>query len=282
MKLVKIVRRGQVAEGFLEDDRVHLHGSWQAGPADDAPFTLSRMTPAELQAARQDSTESVARADVMLAAPLDPRAKIISVGLNFIEHMAEAGRDRPRQPALFIKTNDAVVGPEEALIAPSASKEFDYEGELTLVVTGPARHVSVDDAPDHVLGYTCFMDGSVRDFQMKHSTSAGKNFWRSSAMGPWIVTADEVPNIATAGMRVRVNSKELQSTSMDKMIFNVAEIIAYCSIWTVLRPGDVITTGTPSGVGLFRDPQIWLRPGDVVDVEIEGVGVLSNRVEAEP
>jgi 2-keto-4-pentenoate hydratase/2-oxohepta-3-ene-1,7-dioic acid hydratase in catechol pathway len=280
MKIVKFTRDQQNGEGFLEGDSILLWRDWRSGPVDEAPFELSRLPPEALSVARREATTRLDRTDVKLALPVDPRAKIICIGLNYHDHTAEAGKGRAAQPALFTKSLDALVGPEDDLVAPTASPTYDYEGELAVVIGRPARHVSPEDAAAYIGGYSCLMDGSVREFQ-DHSVSAGKNFWRSGALGPAIVSADEAPGIATANLTTRVNGEALQSTRIDLMIFNIAEIISYCSRWTWLQPGDVIATGTPAGVGLFRKPPRWLTPGDEVVVEIDGIGALRNRVVAE-
>jgi 2-keto-4-pentenoate hydratase/2-oxohepta-3-ene-1,7-dioic acid hydratase in catechol pathway len=284
MRMIKFSRGGMNAEGFLEGDDVYAWGDWRRGPADEAPFELSRLAPDALAAARGAAKERLPRSEVKLALPVDFRAKIICIGRNYLEHLAEAGApvegERPPQPALFTKEMDALVGPEDALVCPKASHTYDYEGELAVVIGRSARHISPSEASAYIGGYTCFMDGSVREYQ-EHSASAGKNFWRSGALGPEIVTPDEAPGIGAAGLVTRVNGDVLQSSSTDRMIFSVDEIISYCSRWTRLNPGDVIATGTPAGVGLFRDPPLWLKPGDEVEVEIAGVGVLRNRVAAE-
>ncbi|KXU30565.1 5-oxopent-3-ene-1,2,5-tricarboxylate decarboxylase, partial [Sphingobium sp. AM] len=188
---------------------------------------------------------------------------------------------RPDQPALFTKERSALVGPEDALVCPRASVSYDYEGELAVVIGSPARHVAPEAALDHVGGYACFMDGSVREFQ-QHSLSAGKNFWRSGAFGPAIVTPDELPNIADAALVTRLNGTVVQSARTSLMLYDIATIIAYCSRWTRLEPGDVIATGTPGGIGALRKPPLWLKEGDAVEVGIEGIGLLRNDVRGEP
>jgi 2-keto-4-pentenoate hydratase/2-oxohepta-3-ene-1,7-dioic acid hydratase in catechol pathway len=281
MRLVKFSCGDQNGEGFLADDGIHVYGGLRPGPVEEAPFELSRVAPDSLPDLRSGASERIALSDVKLAAPVDLRAKVICIGLNYRDHVAEGAvlgpRDPEGHPALFTKELDAIVGPGEALVRPLASETFDYEGELAVVIGRPCRHVSPSEAGAYIGGYTCFMDGSVREYQ-NHSASAGKNFWRSSAMGPAVVTADEVPGIGSAELLTRVNGDARQRTTTDLMIFSVNEIIAYCSRWTWLRPGDVIATGTPSGVALFRKPPPWLKPGDQVEVEIAGVGLLRNPV----
>ncbi len=287
MRLVKFNQDRRNGEGFLEGNELFLSGEWRDGAADDAPFLLAGMDRESLARARGAARVRIPRAEVRLALPLDPRAKVICVGLNYRDHVAEA-RDHveeapanaPAQPALFTREMDSLVGPEDALICPKVSASFDYEGELAVVIGRPTRHVSREEAAACIGGYSCFMDGSVREYQ-QHSVSAGKNFWRSGSMGPSIVTADDVPLIGQAALSTRVNGETVQSASIDMMIFDIASIISYCSRWTVLNPGDVIATGSPAGVGAARKPPLWLKPGDRVEVEITDVGLLENPVEQE-
>src|SRR5258705_4160412 len=200
MKLVKFSQGERNGEGFLVGEQVQIVGGWRVGPVDEAPFEISRALPEQWPAMAQGSTLSVLRSEVTLALPIDPRSQIICIGLNYPTHVGEAQGETPKQPALFTRHMDSLVGPEEALVAPSASQAYDYEGEIAVVIGRGGRDISKEDAARHVGGYSCFMDGSVRDFQ-RQSISAGKNFWRSGAMGPWIVTADEVADIGEASLQ---------------------------------------------------------------------------------
>ena len=274
MKLVKISRDGQAAEGFLDGDTVHLVGGWQPGPAADAPFTLSRRD--DLAAARTAAAETVPLADVTLEIPIDPRAKIICVGVNYRDHAAEIAADEAKSPMVFTRMHDSLVAPGAPIERPTVSDDFDFEGEIAIVIGRTARRVALADALSYVGGYSCFMDGSVRDYQ-KHSVTAGKNFWRTGSMGPWIVPAADFM-AADPALTTRLNGTEVQSSRASLMIFGIAQVVEYVSRWTELRPGDVIATGTPGGVGSRRVPPLWMKPGDRIAVEVEGVGVLSNPV----
>jgi 2-keto-4-pentenoate hydratase/2-oxohepta-3-ene-1,7-dioic acid hydratase in catechol pathway len=277
MKLVKFSQGDRNGEGVLVGDQVRIVGGWRAGPVDEAPFELSRASPEAVSGLLAGSELAVARSDVKLALPIDPRNQIICIGLNYPAHVGEAQGEPPKQPMLFTRHMISLVGPEDALVAPSASEAFDFEGEIAVVIGRAGRDVSAADAAAHVGAYSCFMDGSVRDFQ-RHSATAGKNFWRSGSMGPWLVTADELPDMEDAALSTRLNGEEVQSTTAKSMIFDIAAIIAYCSTWTLLQPGDVIATGTPAGVGLFRKPPLWLKAGDTLEVRVEGVGTLQNSI----
>lgn len=202
------------------------------------------------------------------------------VGLNYAAHTAEAGREQPPFPRTFIKVPAAIVGHKAPYEMPSLSPQFDFEGELAVVIGATARQVSEPDALDHVAGYTCFMDGSVRDYQLDRTITQGKNFQNSSAMGPWLVTPDEVGDLNGLSLTTRVSGAIMQQTTFDKMMFSVPALISYVSHICQLNPGDVIATGTPEGVGFKRQPPRFLVPGDTVDVTIERVGTLTNTVEA--
>ena len=187
----------------------------------------------------------------------------------------------PSDPKLFLRTPQSLVGHRQSVVCPSASKEYDFEGELGVVIGRGGRRIPPDRALSHVAGYTCFFDGSVRDYQ-KHSFTAGKNFDSSGACGPWLVPASEVPDPQNLLLTTRVNGEVLQQANTAEMIFSVADIISYISIFTHLEPGDVIATGTPAGVGAGRKPPLWMKPGDRVEVEIERIGTLANTVISEP
>ena len=187
--------------------------------------------------------------------------------------------ERPAHPVIFSRFGDSHVAHEEELLKPNFSEKFDYEGELAVVIGTRAWHVSEADALSHVFGYSCYDDGSARDWQT-HTQQwiPGKNFFRSGAVGPFLVTADEVGPIEESWLTTRVNGEERQHAQIKDMVFSIAELIAYASAFTPLEAGDVIAAGTPGGVGLFMEPKTFLCPGDVVEVEIDRVGLLRNPV----
>ena len=279
MKLVKFERGGKNAEGILGGDTVRIVGDWRDGPADAAPFSLSSRSKEEFTGG-----EAVALSEVTLAVPIDPLAKIFCVGMNYRDHVGEIKQEVASNPTIFTRSLDTLSPHGAPVIRPRASEHFDFEGEIAIVIGREARHVSPEVALSHVGGYTCFMDGSVRDYQ-KHSLTAGKNFARSGAMGPWIVTADEFGAIGFAGvdplLRTRLNGEQVQSAHASQMIFDIPFTIAYISRWMTLRPGDVIATGTPGGVGSRREPPLWMKAGDRIEVEVQGIGVLANPVADE-
>ena len=274
MKLVKVERNGASAEGILDGDEVRIVSPWRDCAADDAPFRLSQLTSDEVR--QQATVETVPLASVTLAVPIDPLAKIFCVGMNYRDHVGEIKLEVSAYPTIFTRSLDTLVPHGAPVVRPKVSEHFDFEGEIAIVIGREARHVSAAEAMACVGGYTCFMDGSVRDYQ-KHSLTAGKNFRRSGSMGPWIVTADEF-GTGDPLLRTRLNGQQVQSALASQMIFDIPAVIEYISRWTVLRPGDVITTGTPGGVGSRREPPLWMKAGDRIEVEVEGIGTLANPV----
>ena len=235
------------------------------------------------RAARRPPPEAVVKGRVNYLPPIANPGKIICVGLNYGDHAAEANLTPPDYPVLFLRTAASFVGHRQPLIRPKASRHFDYEAELVVVIGKPGRRIAKSRALDHVAGYTIANEGSVRDFQMRTSQwTIGKNFDRSGALGPEIVTPDELPKGAK-GLKIecRLNGKALQSSTTGAMIFDVATLIKEASAIFALEPGDIFVTGTPAGVGFVRKPPIFMKPGDTCEIEIEGIGVLSNPVKAE-
>jgi 2-keto-4-pentenoate hydratase/2-oxohepta-3-ene-1,7-dioic acid hydratase in catechol pathway len=202
--------------------------------------------------------------------------------LNYKSHVEETGRADSEKPAIFARFASTQVGHGQPMIAPKVSGAFDYEGELALVIGKPGRHIPRARALEHVAGYACYNDGSVRDWQ-RHTQqwTPGKNFPASGAFGPWMVTADEIPDPSRLRLSTRLNGQTVQDTGVDLLIFTIPEIIEYISIWSDLAPGDVIVTGTPGGVGFKRNPPLFMKPGDTVEVEVSSVGILRNPIIAE-
>ena len=218
----------------------------------------------------------------MFLPPIPDPGKILCVGVNYASHLKETGRPPQQYPLLFSRFSDSVVGADNSLVKPKESERLDYEGELAVIIGKGGRRISKQKAFEHVAGYSCFNDGSIRDWH-SHSSQVlpGKNFPCSGAFGPWMATADEVPNIEKSILTTTVNGKEVQRATISDLVFDISTLIEYCSTFCILEPGDVIVTGTTSGVGAHRDPPLWLRDGDVVEIELTGIGLLRNRVRAE-
>ena len=183
-------------------------------------------------------------------------------------------------PSMFIRFTDTLVGHDGAMIRPSVSDNFDYEGELALVIGKGGRHIAAENALDHIAGYTILVDGSVRDFQ-KFSVTSGKNFPGTGPLGPWLVTSDEIPDPGKLTLTTRLNGQQVQHSGTDKLIYSIPQIIAFCSDFTALSAGDIIATGTPEGVGHSRKPPLWMKPGDTLEVEITGIGTLRTHITDE-
>jgi 2-keto-4-pentenoate hydratase/2-oxohepta-3-ene-1,7-dioic acid hydratase in catechol pathway len=208
--------------------------------------------------------------------------KIVCVGLNYQEHVVETGRDNTEQPAIFLRLPESQVGHRQPIVRPRESTNLDYEAEIAVIIGKAGRRISQKNAWDHIAGYSCYNDGSVRDWQ-RHTIqwTAGKNFARTGGFGPWMVSADEIPPGAKMTLSCRLNGERMQHATTEQMIFKIPKILEYVSTWTTLVPGDVIVTGTPGGVGARRTPPIWMKPGDKVEVEIDKVGILENTIGEE-
>ncbi len=236
----------------------------------------------EVAAAAASTEGALALAQVTLLPPVPEPRRILCAGVNYEEHRIETGRDATVDPTIFTRYPSSLVGHGQPLIKPRESDAFDYEGELAVVIGKAGRRIAAADALDHVAGYTCFMDGSVRDWQRKTSQfTPGKNFEASGSAGPWLVTSDEVPDPQALQLRTIVDGEVLQEAGTDLMIVPIAELIAFCSTFTTLEPGDVIATGTPGGVGDRRNPKRYLTVGGTVVVDISGVGRLENTVASD-
>jgi 2-keto-4-pentenoate hydratase/2-oxohepta-3-ene-1,7-dioic acid hydratase in catechol pathway len=205
--------------------------------------------------------------------------RIICVGLNYQEHVVETGRDNTEQPAIFLRLPESQVGHRQPIVRPRESTHLDFEAEIAVIIGSAGRRISQKDAYRHVAGYSCYNDGSVRDWQ-RHTIqwTAGKNFAATGGFGPWMVTADEIPPGTKMTLSCRLNGQEMQRATTEQMIFKIPKIIEYVSTWTTLAPGDVLVTGTPGGVGARRNPPVWMKPGDTVEVEVDKVGVLVNTI----
>lgn len=282
MKLVSYMRNGKAGYGAaLGDGIVDL-----AARFPDLAGLAAALAAGALPAF--DTAVASASADfplssVELLPPVPEPRKIICIGLNYRTHVQETGRDTPTHPMLFARYPDSLVGHGAEMLRPAVSDKFDFEGELAVVIGATARHVAAADALSYVAGYSCFNDGSVRDYQ-RHTSQfmAGKTFWRSGAFGPYLVTADEVGDVTALTLETRLNGEVMQQAETSDLLFPVPDLIAFISSITPLYPGDVIATGTTGGVGFARKPPVWMKPGDRVEVEISKVGTLSNRIADEP
>jgi 2-keto-4-pentenoate hydratase/2-oxohepta-3-ene-1,7-dioic acid hydratase in catechol pathway len=251
-------------------DRVYYADLASAIAADD----LAGLAKAAAGCAADYATD-----DIVFLPTIPAPGKVVCIGLNYEPHRIEMGREKDPYPTVFVRLNDTLVGHRGDLIKPSVSDAFDYEGEIALVIGKAGRNIAQADAMDHVAGYTCFMDASVRDFQAQNLI-AGKNFPASGGMGPWLVPADEMPAPHDVRLETRLNGTKMQEGRLDELTYAIPEMLAYISSWTDLRPGDVVSTGTPSGVGTARKPPVYMTAGDVIEVDVTGIGVLRHSVAA--
>jgi 2-keto-4-pentenoate hydratase/2-oxohepta-3-ene-1,7-dioic acid hydratase in catechol pathway len=227
-------------------------------------------------------TRTVALDGITFLPPITDPDKVICIGLNYLSHVKEGGREPVAFPTIFMRYPNSHVGHMQPIIRPKVSERLDYEGELAVIIGRNCRHVARADAYSVVAGYSCYNDGSVRDWQ-RHSTQfgPGKNFYQSGSFGPWLVTPDEFGDPTKSILMTRLNGVEVQHAPVSDLIFDIPALIEYCSTFTVLEPGDVIVTGTAEGVGAYRTPPLWMKPGDIVEVELTGVGILRNPIEQE-
>jgi 2-keto-4-pentenoate hydratase/2-oxohepta-3-ene-1,7-dioic acid hydratase in catechol pathway len=268
MRIVTFHLNGKVQHGIRKEDSIQVY-----------PDAVSAVDLAH-RAAVLVAAEEVEMATVEMLSPIPNPGKIICIGLNYRAHAIEGGNPIPDYPAVFMRCTTSLAAPNAALIYPECSDKFDYEAELAVIIGKTATNVSAANALDYVAGYSCFNDGSVRDYQRKSTQwTMGKNFDGTGGFGPELVTADELPKGAS-GLRLlaRLNGQIMQDSNTSDMIFDVATLVATLSEVMTLDPGDVIATGTPSGVGYARTPPVFMKPGDVVEIEIENIGVLKNNI----
>lgn len=278
MRLLSFAADGKEWFGAARDDGIITLNDKIGQPDLRAALAAGAME-ATGRAAKDASPDR--RLDDIIFLPVIPRpGKILCAGLNYRSHVAEMGRELPKQPSMFTRFADTLVGHGGAMIRPTVSDHFDFEGELALVIGKGGRHITPESALDHIAGYTCFVDGSVRDYQ-KFSVTSGKNFPSTGPLGPWMVTTDEIDDPGRLTLTTRLNGQDVQHSTTDLLIYSIPQIIAFCSDFTALSPGDVIATGTPEGVGHSRKPPLWMKPGDRLEVEIDGIGVLRVDIAAE-
>lgn len=266
MGFVRVQHQGVARWGRVEGDQVSI----------TAATTLAELL------GGAEPLGQVALAEAELVAPVDETAKVLCIGLNYKDHAAEVNKPLPDKPVVFTRYPDSLVGGGAPILLPPESETFDYEAELAVVIGTGGRRISRADALDHVLGYTILNDGSIREYQM-HTPQfgPGKNWFQSGAVGPWIVARDDFGAVGPQRIVCRIGDEVLQDSTLDQMVFDVPALIEYVSTWTPLRPGDVIATGTPAGVGAGRDPKRWMRAGETIEITVDGLPALTNPIVAE-
>src|ERR1700677_3658918 len=278
MKLLSFAADGKGYFGAVSGDGVVTLNDKVGQPTLRAALAAGAME--AMRKAAKDTKPDRKLSDIRFLPVIPGPNKILCAGINYRSHAAETGRELPKQPSMFVRFTDTLVGHGGELVRPSVSDHFDFEGELAVVIGKAGRHIKAEHALDHVAGYTCFVDGSVRDFQ-KFSVTSGKNFPGTGPLGPWLVTSDDIPDSSRLTLTTRLNGTEVQHSTTDLLIYSIPQIIAFCSDFTALSPGDIIATGTPEGVGHHRKPPLWMKPGDTLEVEISGIGTLRAQVVAE-
>lgn len=282
MRLMTYEANGKTSFGAVEGDGVVDLVAATGGKYADIISVLEAGAMAEVAAAASGKAADHALADITYLPVVPNPRKIMCVGLNYEEHRIETGREPTGHPVLFPRYANCQVGHQQPMVKPVNSDNFDYEGEMAVIIGKAGRHISHEDALNHVAGYSCYNDGSIRDFQgHTHQYMPGKNFTATGGFGPWMVTSDEIPDPTVMTLTTRLNGQVVQQANTDQMIFNIPHVIAYISSFMELEPGDVIASGTPGGVGAKRTPPLWMKDGDTVEVEITGIGTLVNPIVAE-
>jgi 2-keto-4-pentenoate hydratase/2-oxohepta-3-ene-1,7-dioic acid hydratase in catechol pathway len=279
MKLATFKIGAKQTYGGVTSEGVVDLGSRLGAKFPDLKALLAGNGIAEAQSALRGSGVDAKVADITFLPVLPNPGKIICIGHNYEEHRIETQREKTAFPTVFLRVAESLTGHERPLLCPRESKDFDYEGEIALVIGKPGRRIPEADAWQHIAGYACFNEASVRDWQ-KHTGqfTPGKNFSETGAFGPWMVTADELPPGTVLTLTTRLNGQVMQKASTDMLIFSFPRLIAYCSTFAPLAAGDVIVTGTPGGVGARRTPPVFMKGGDVVEVDVDRIGVLRNVV----
>jgi len=279
MKLASFTVEGRPTYGIVEGDQVADLESMKNTLGADLKQALALGRLGSVSDEQVSSLPRRALAGVTLLPVIPNPGKVLCIGINYATHVRETGRDMPVYPMIFTRFADSQTAHLQPIVRPTVSHKLAFEGELAIIIGKTARHIRKADALDYVAGYACYNDGSVRDWQ-KHTLQfvPGKNFPSTGGFGPWLVTRDEISDPQNLELTTRLNGEVMQHTSTRDMIFDVGALIEYCSTFTELAPGDVIVSGTTGGVGAFREPPVWMHPGDVVEVEISRIGTLRNTI----
>ncbi len=282
MKLLSFTHEGRDSFGAVVGTRVVDLGLKFAGVYADIVAVLKAGALDEVEAAIAGATGDYDLADITFLPVIPNPPKIICIGVNYDSHRTEIGRDPSARPMVFARFAASQAAHQEPLLLPPESETFDYEGEIAVIIGKAGRRIAEADCWDYIAGYAPYNDGSIREWQ-RHTAQwgPGKNFYKTGGFGPWMTTRGEIADNQTLHLKTRLNGMELQNATSDEMIFSIPYLIEYCSTFIPLEPGDVIVTGTPGGVGVRREPKLFMKDGDLVEVEITEVGVLKNPIQAE-
>jgi 2-keto-4-pentenoate hydratase/2-oxohepta-3-ene-1,7-dioic acid hydratase in catechol pathway len=280
MKLISFLHENRATYGAVvgNESVLELAPLLGAEAPDLKALIAGGLLPRAAELART-GTPALRLSELTLLPVIPNPGKIVCVGLNYGEHVRETGRELTESPALFLRVPDSQVAHGQDIVRPPESHRLDYEGEIAIIIGKGGRRIREADAWDHIAGYSCYNDGSVRDWQAATTQwTAGKNFWRTGAFGPWMVTGDEIAPDQELTLTTRLNGQLMQQATTRMMIHSIPRQIAYISTFVPLEAGDVIVTGTPGGVGNKRSPQVFMKPGDVVEIEVDAIGVLRNGI----
>ena len=280
MKLISFLNHHTPSYGVVLGDQVLDLAPILGSQAADLRALITKGLVPAAQLAAASHKPSLQLAQLTLLPVIPNPDKIICVGLNYVDHLKESGRATTEAPAFFVRVPESQVGHGQPILRPRESERLDYEGEIAIVIGQGGRRISEADAWGHIAGYSCYNDGSIRDWQnFTTQWTAGKNFFHTGGFGPWMVTSDEITPNQKLTLTTKLNGVELQRATTDMMIHSIPRQIAYISAFIPLLPGDVIVTGTPGGVGNKRTPQLFMKPGDVVEIEVDAVGILRNTIQ---
>ena len=281
MKLVSFTAQGNSGFGAISGDKI-MDLTGRVNGAKTLKQLIENDAINEARAYADSNQADINTSEVTFLPVIPDPEKIICVGLNYHEHVNETGRTIEENPCIFLRYPDSQIGHNEPIIRPKVSDNLDYEAEMAIIMGGGGRHIDPENALDHIVGYSCYNEGTIRDWQ-RHTRQfgMGKNFMHTGAFGPWMVTADEIPDHTKLNIAMRLNGKVMQSASLSQLIFDVPTLISYISKALPWKPGDVLVTGTPGGVGFKRSPPVYMKPGDVAEVEISMIGTLTNSIADE-
>lgn len=282
MKLISFLNQGTPSYGIVNGDDVLDLTPILGAQAPDLKTLIARDLLGAAAEAAKTHPFTLKYGQLTLLPVIPNPGQIFCIGLNYGEHVRETGKEVTETPVIFLRLPESQVAHGQDIVRPPESHRLDYEAEIAIVIGKPGRRIKEEDAWDHIAGYACYNDGSIRDWQVATSQwTPGKNFYKTGGFGPWMVTSDEIPAGKVMRLQTILNGQVLQDTTTDKMIHNIPRQIAYISTFLPLSPGDVIVTGTPGGVGNKRTPQIFMKPGDVCEIVVDAIGTLRNTVRDE-
>ena len=280
MKLISFLRSGSASYGVVVGEKVLDLMPLLGSEAADLKTVIEKNLVPRINGLLASHQPDLTFAELTLLPVIPNPDKIVCVGLNYHDHVKETGRELTEKPAIFLRLNDSQVAHGQNMVRPLESHRLDYEGEIAVIIGKGGRRIQEADAWNHIAGYACYNDGSVRDWQnFTTQWIPGKNFFKTGGFGPWMVTADEIAPNQVMTLTTKLNGQEMQRTTTDMMIHSIPRQLAFISTVIPLKAGDVIVTGTPGGVGNKRTPQVFMKPGDVIEIEVDAIGVLRNGIE---